>query len=198
MPQQQQNEGMTWQRSSNLVFWLCLMHQRALTIPMRRKYGVQALAWPCVWALVMMLLWMGFSGDRMMGVWILFWLGCFILRRIEALRLKCTNAPVHSGYDGWPFDAIRFLFSWRNENVAKLIIEPILVGLLAGIVYWIYGNFDWPMYGMPYFLLTGLFTLPAVEVIKQTIWRKKTQDMLDARLEQEYTVRSYREKYGDS
>jgi len=192
MPQQQQ-EGNDFKRNFNIAFSFLVMHQRALTIPMRNRYGLQALGVPCALAVVLMALWAAFSYDPFMWLWLGIWLLFFVKRRLESLRLNWNGVRVHSQYDGFPFDAIRL---GRTENVAKLVVEPILIGILGSLVYWLYAQAHMSPYGLPYFLLAGVFTLPFVEMAKQTIWQKRTQAMLDARLEQEQTMRSFRSKFG--
>jgi len=193
MQQQKENE-MTWGQGFGIVFWLCLIHQRCLIIPMRNRFGVQALALPCFLATVLMFLVAGFTGDPFMWAWFGIWFLCFVRRRWEAVRLNCSGARVHSHYDGFPFDAARYGCS---ESVAKLVVEPVMVGVAGGLVYFGYAHMGWPVYGLPRFLLIGCFTLPFVEAVKQTIWKKREQDILDARIEQESTMRDFRQKYGD-
>jgi hypothetical protein len=193
MPQQQEN-GDNWKRNFNVTHSIFLMHQRALTVPMRNQYGGQALGTPCALALVMMLLWWMATHDDFMLLWIGFWLLCFIKRRAEAVRLAKNGARIHSHYDGWPFDAIRFA---RSERAAKMMVEPILVGILGGFLFWVYQENGWRPTGLPYFVLSGVVTLPFVEMVKQTAWDKRLQGMHDARLEQEMAVQDYRDQYGD-
>jgi hypothetical protein len=50
--------------------------------------------------------------------------------------------------------------------------------------------------GLPYFLLTGCVTLPAVEIVKQTVWNRRARMMHDARIENEQTMRDYQDRYG--
>ena len=101
---------------------------------------------------------------------------------------------IHSQYDGWPIEAIKF---GRTEKVAKLIVEPIIVGALGAVLFVIYQGAEMPVYGLPYFFLLGLATLPFVEKVKQATWERRIQGMVDARVEQEALVRESREKYGE-
>ncbi len=142
-----------------------------------------------------MVLWAAFSRDPFMWGWVGFWLLCQICRRIESVRLARSGARIHSQYDGWPFDTIRF---GRTEKAAKLVVEPMLVGILGGILHWIYDTYlGMPPYGLPYFLLAGVVTLPFVELVKQTVWQRRTQSMMDARIEQEQMMRDVRDRHGE-
>jgi hypothetical protein len=53
------------------------------------------------------------------------------------------------------------------------------------------------VYGLPYFFMLGLVTLPFVEKVKQLVWERRIQGINDARIEQEALVRESRERYGE-
>jgi hypothetical protein len=194
-PQHQHEDAFAdWKRSSNIAFTICLAHSRGLTVPMRNKWGIQALGVPSGLAFAMMSLWATFTHDDYMFIWILFWIVAQIARRWESVRLDRAGARIHSQYDG-QCEAVR---GFGSENAAKLYGEPILCGILGGVLYWLYTEAHLPVYGLPYYFLAGCFTLPFVEIVKQTIWRKRAQDVMDARLENEATMRDFRDKWGDS
>ena len=162
---------------------------------MRNQYVDSALQARLVpWLSSMMCVWAMVSHDNFMWIWIGFWLLCQLKRRVESVKLARSGAWIHSQYDGWPFDAIKYA---RTEKVAKMVVEPILVGILGGILYWIYSQYGLKPTGLPYFFLSGIFTLPFVEIVKQTIWEKKIRGMQDARLEQEQMVEELRDKWGN-
>ena len=121
--------------------------------------------------------------DRLVGIF-------YIKRRHEANRIE---GQVDSRYDGWPFDAIRYC---RTEQPAKKVIEPILVGILGGFLYWVYTTAGLSPRGLPGFLLFGLITLPFVESVKQAAWKKRLRDMRDAQLENEIALQDYYDQYG--
>lgn len=61
---QQEDDLLTrYKRNLNVTFALCLIYQRALIIPLRKNFGVEALGLPCLLALIMLILWAAFSGD---------------------------------------------------------------------------------------------------------------------------------------
>ena len=197
MHQQQQNDPndpFEWKRNFNIAYNILLIHQRAVVVPLRMAWGPQALGVPCALALVLMVVWATFSRDPLMWGWIALWLTCFVSRRAETLWLWATGARLHGGYDGHPFVAIRL---GRTENAAKLVVEPLLVGGIGrrGVLV---------VRPLPFFALRaalfpagGLRSLPFVELVKQTIWKRRSQATLDARLEQEASMREFRSKYGD-
>src|SRR5271166_4220165 len=168
--QQERDDAMDHKRSFNITFVFMLMHTLGLTLVMRTRQGSQILGLPCALALGLMVVWTTVAQDSLMFAWIALWLLCLIKRRVESVRLVNKGERIHSQYDGWPFDAIRFC---RSENTAKLVVEPILVGVLGGVLYWIYGQNGWRPTGLPYYILTGVVTLPFVELAKQTIWKRR-------------------------
>jgi hypothetical protein len=141
-----------------------------------------------------MVFWAATSRDPFLWAWVALWVGCFAFRRIESIRLWRQGVRIHSYYDGWPRDGMNYV---KSEKIAKLVVEPVLVGLLGGFVMWIYSENGWPLDGLPRFLLLGCFTLPAVETIKQLVWHKRVEAVKDARIEQEQQIMRYRDQYGD-
>jgi hypothetical protein len=192
MSNQQQNSFLdNWKRNFNFIHFVSLIHQRAIVVVCRDKWGKQALGTPCALALLMMFLWAYFTRDPFMWAWMIFWSLCFLRRRMEAIRLA---GFIHSMFDGWPKEANRYRCS---EKTAKRWIEPLLVGIMGGLLLWFYREQGWRPTGLPYFLLTGVFTLPFVETVKKTIWENRLQAMQDAKIEQGAAVREFRDRYGD-
>ena len=180
-------------RNFNIVHSLFLMHQRAIVVVCRNKWGTQALGLPCFCAFILMMLWFVFTRDNLMLAWIAFWLLCLVKRRVESVRLAKSGAMIHSGYDGWPFDAMKYV---KSENTAKLIVEPILTGILGFIAFKGYEYMGWRPTGLPCFLLWGVATLPFIEMVKQKTSERRTQSMMDGRLEQQEAINDFRDKYG--
>jgi hypothetical protein len=192
--QQQQNDMMeNMKRNFNIAHFFLLIHQRGLIIPLRNRFGVEAFGIHTLFALVMMVLWASFAHDEWMlwyvGIWLLF----LAHRRMQSLRLARTERR-QSQYDGFPMDAIKFC---KDEHKAKLIVEPIIVGLIGYGLLWYYQQQGWDYRGLPYFFLFGVFSLPMVEGIKQTGWKRRVQSMADARLEQEAAMRDFKQQWGD-
>jgi len=195
MSQGQKSELLTKGQMFNILFKICLGHQRAITVPLRNHYGVLALGWPCVWAVMLILLWAALSNDVAMFAWLAIWFVYFVMRRVEAVRLNLSGAKVHSQYDGYP-TSIRY---GRTEKMTKLILEPLLVGIFGGLLYVVYTQYlRAPPYGLPYFFMLGSASMLIVELVKLQIWSKRKQDLLDTRLEQESIMEEYRQKYGDT
>jgi hypothetical protein len=193
--QQQQEDFMTrYKRNFNIAYNLMLVHQRAIIIPMRERYGKEVFGSPCALAFLLMCAWAALSMDAFMWLWVGVWLFYLARRKDEAVRLANSGARIHSQYDGWPLDANRYGCS---ENVAKLVVEPVLVGAVGIVLFMIYQEAGLPVYGLPYFFMLGLVTLPFVEKVKQLVWERRIQGINDARIEQEALVRESRERYGE-
>jgi hypothetical protein len=188
--QQQSTMREEWKRNFNLGYSFLLMHQRALVVPVRRGWGREALGMPCLCAFVLMCMWAAFSRDIHMWWWIGAWLVFQSVRRLESVKLARSGARIHSQYDGT--SAIR-----GDERKAKLIGEPMMFGLAGFCFYLMYLDKGWPVQGLPYFFMAGIFSLPFIEGVKATIWQRRTQAMSDARIEQEQAVTDYRNTYGD-
>jgi hypothetical protein len=196
MQENERQDGMTMKKSFNIVYSFALAHQRALTVPLRERYGKEALGLPALCGFLLILGWAAFSYDPLMWVYAGYWLLCLVVRRVESLRLSAKGERIYSLYDGFPHVAHR-LTRKGGENMEKLIVEPVLVCVVGTAAYFCAQEWQTPP-GLAYFLLLGLFTLPLVEGVKQIIWRKRAQAVLDARLEQQTVAEIYRGKFGDS
>jgi hypothetical protein len=193
--QQHQEEPFNKKQAFDIAIGLLLAHQRAIVLICRNRFGIEALGLPCLVALIGMITWASFSRDPVFWVWIAIWLFYLAMRRIESVRLWKGGAKIHSHYDGYPIDAMRHTSS---EKTAKLVVEPILVVVLGGVLCWIYQENDLPLCGLPYFFLLGAASMAVVEAVNQAIRDRQTQAMLDARIEQEETLRVFEEKHGEN
>jgi len=173
-------------RNTNIMYWVCYIHQRALMMPFRKYNGVQALGFPCFFGFALIFLWWMFTGDSFLFLWGGFWLLCLVGRRIETTRYK---AYIPSRYEG---DSV-FL---RNQKSAKLVLEPAIVVWLGVVALKYYEMQGWRPNGLPYFLLVSVVTLPFVQIVNQMVWDKQLQAMSDARIENEVRNREFRDRFG--
>ena len=190
--QQQQQESLVanWRSKFNIAYTLLVIHQRAIVVPLRKYWGLKALALPCFWAFGLMVAWAALSRDVFMWIWVGIWLIALLKRRQESTRAIEAGGQIHSEYDGWPE------LTKKNEKAAKLVLEPFVVGWLGGFLWWVYEQYGMPVGGLPAFLLVGVVSLPFVEMVKQQIWQQKVQSMVDARVEQEALMKDVRERLG--
>jgi hypothetical protein len=135
MNQQQQNDPIGWKRNFNIICWFCLIHQRALTLALRSRWGKDALGVPCALALVVMFFWATFTQDVVIWVWMAIWFVSLLVRRVESIRLTRRGERIHSQYDGWPGLAYWFC---RSEWIAKMVIEPAIFAVLGWLLYCVY------------------------------------------------------------
>jgi hypothetical protein len=192
MPQQHEDFVTKWKRNFNITYNLCLIHQRGIVVLMRDQWGKRALGTSCALALVLMFLWATFTQDPFMYGWMVLWFICYLKRRFEAGRL--AKKGMHTEYDGRSKDGQRFGFS---ERFAKRWVEPMLTGILGGMVYWFYERQGWQPTGLPYFLLSGLFTLPFVQTVHQSIWDRRVEAMNEARITQQAAMKDFQDRYGN-
>ena len=189
-----QQQPVGWKPLLNILLFLCIMHQRGLVVPMRKYFGKRALVQPGLFSLMLMMVWAEVSKDPFMVVWIIGWSACFIHRGFQSARMDREGARVSSWYDGFPFESIKI---GKTENTAKLVVEPIMVTITGACMLVLYQECRLGPPGLPLFFLLGGITLPVIEMIKQSIWNQRTQNMVDAQIENEAAVRAFREKYGN-
>jgi hypothetical protein len=195
--QQQQDDRMQWKRNFNVAFNLCYWHSLCVSLLTRNRQGMQTLGIPCAWALAIMCVWGLFSRDPLLWVWAAIWCIAWVKRRQEAVKLAKEGARIHSWYDGYPHESVRL--TRGDEEKAKRIVEPLWAACMGGGLLWLYMEMlHWPPHGLPYFLIFGCFTISMVEGVKKTIWERRRQSMLDARIEQENVMRDFRDRYGES
>jgi hypothetical protein len=189
--QQEKDIVQTLKERFNIAFFLMLVWQRAIIVPLRNRFGREAQGLPCVFALGLMFLWASFSKDPWMWWYLAFWVFFQFKNRIQSIK---HGAEIHSLYDGYPV-----LAGWieRNEHRAKLVWEPILVAWAGFFAKWHYENEGWHPNGLPFFLIGGALACAFVEHTKQTMWKRRIQQQNDARIENESMVNEYRQRWGN-
>jgi hypothetical protein len=186
-----QHDEDTSKRNFTIAYSVFLWHQRTIVIFMRDQFGPQAIGWPSFYGFLLMCVWAMATQDPLMLAFIGLFLIAQIIRRIESVRL---GGVIDSRSDGRPYDALRYCQSWR---VARLWVEPILIGALGACLWGVYSLNGWNPTGVPYYLCSGVISLPFVELVNQTIHDRKLQSMRDARHEQEVLMNEYHNRFGD-
>ncbi|MHB1423123.1 MAG: hypothetical protein ACYC3I_08005 [Gemmataceae bacterium] len=185
---QQHQEQNDWKRNFNIAYVVMLWHQRALLVPFRKHWGTQALGFPSLLAFILMILWATATRDNLMVLYIGFWLLCQLIRRIQAARM---SKYIHSQSAGRP------LVFGSMGSAARLVIEPLFMGIIGWWLFQFYEDNGWRPTGLPYFFLTGLVSLPFVELTNQMIWNRRLQSMADSRKEQEMLMGDYKNRFGN-
>jgi len=198
--QQQQREGFDWVQAQktnvNIVAGLLGVYQRAIVVPMRHRFGVEALGLAAVLAFSFMVVWAACWKDPLMWGYLAYWTLCVLLRRSEAKRLVRKGEKIHSLSGGWPREAMRIPFV-RTPETAMLIVEPLLVFGL-GVGCWFAARHWHTPPGLAIFLMVGALVLNVVEWMRQKIAGRRAQAILDARMEQEAVMQEFRSKWGNS
>src|SRR5262249_507293 len=158
----------------NFIYNICSAYQRAIVIPVRNQWGINALGLPCLFAFLLQFAWAAFTRDTGMYVWLGFWTLCYLKRRGEAGRIR---GQVNSYYDGWCINL------GSNERLGKRFLEPALVGVFGAFLRWMYLENGWSPTGLPTFLLIGCVTLPFVASVNQMIHERKLDAIRDAEME---------------
>ena len=161
----------------NAFCFLLLVHQRGIVPLMRDMWGKRAFGIPCFFSFLLMCAWAVVVTDPFMLLWVVIWLCCLAWRKLEAYRLVWGGALIPTWYDGRPVEAHKFT---SDEVSAKLIVEPVIAGVLGVVLLLIYRECRLPVGGLPTFLLVGVLTLHLVERLKQTIWNRRLEGMSDA------------------
>jgi hypothetical protein len=196
MQQKQPNDFATKKDAFNLFMMFLVAHQRALTVPFRVRYGAEALGFPGVWAAILIVLWASFSRDPLMWGWLVMWFLALAVRRFETMRLQRRGERLHSMYDGYPKAAMRFP-GVRSETTAKLVIEPAMFFLTGFVFSFIEADWGLPARGFSMFLMTGIFTLPTLQIIRGTLMNKRVAALMDARIEQGAVMEGFRKRWGE-
>jgi hypothetical protein len=193
MAEQKREELATKKDAFSVLMMFLTAHQRALTVPLRKFYGAEALGFPGVYAAVLMVGWAAVSRDPLMWAWLAVWLACLVARRIETMKLVRQGKPPHTMYDGVPYSVLR---GW-DEKVARMVIEPVVMFVMGLGLRFIAVDFRLPVKGLSLFLMLGIFTLPTLEIIRGTVMKKRVQAMGDARIEQEVLIEGLKVYQGE-
>jgi hypothetical protein len=194
MATEKREELVTKKGAFKLVMMFLIAHQRALTVPIRKFYGAEALGFPGVYAVVLMVGWAAASRDPLMWAWLAMWLVTLVVRRLETMKLVRQGKRLHTMHDGTPYSVLR---GW-DERAARFIIEPLVMFAMGLGVRFIAVDFRLPQKGLSLFLMLGIFTLPMLEMIRGQLMRKRVQAMGDARIEQEVLMDGLRVYQRDS
>jgi hypothetical protein len=99
------------------------------------------------------------------------------------------SASSRSGCSGGYPKGLCLVFS---EQTAKKV-EPLLMAGLGALFYFFNQDHGYPQ-GLCYLFFLGIFTLPFVAWVQGTVWERRTQAMVNARLENQEMIRLYRER----
>jgi hypothetical protein len=167
-----------------LLYAVLKIHTMCFWPLMRRDFGTQALGFPAVFAILLMLT-VGTLGKipemlPYLGLWSL----AFCYQRWRTQRLVNQGVTWHSRFEGYPWLGLQFPFV-RTEARAKRLMEPAIC--------WIAGFALIPFYpGFGLFVAAGFFSLAIVDNIHREFDRKRLIAMQDAEIEHRYLAARYR------
>lgn len=190
MQKQEQDWPQEMKKNVNIALGIAQILQRCFVLVSRNRFGTQALGFPCLFAVILMLLWYMCTLDIGLLWWLGLWLVYYAKRRAEAAKLR---GRVHSYYDGYPFDAMRYC---KSEGTAKRVVEPLMLGVLGFIAFKVYEFQGWNYKGLPYFFMAGAISVSFVAGMQQSLWQRRIQAMRDNELENDMVVTDYRDRFG--
>lgn len=170
-----------------MLYFLVNVHATLITPFLRSGFGNNALGFPGLFALVLLLLCMG--KEPKMLLWLFAWLVAVIVQRLETFRLLRKGVAIHSYYSGYPSVAMRCPFV-RKEKTAFLLIEPMTCAVLGALLCQ-YSEF------MGAFLMAGFLSLPIRAAIEHEVYRKRVERMRDAEIEQRWLADRFRGRVDD-
>src|SRR5690349_8329961 len=130
MHQQQKEEPWGNRDSLNVLLTYLNAHATACTVFLRHSFGTEALGWPGLFALLLILAVAGFKRSQGMQVYLVLWLAALACQRLYTFWLVRRGVVWHSQYQGWPW--LGALFTGGNGKAAVFIIEPFLCFCTGG------------------------------------------------------------------
>jgi hypothetical protein len=192
---QQMDHRQKEKRAFDLFYLAVAAFQRGATVPIRGRYGSEALGAPGLAACLLILGWAVVSRSPFMWGWFAIWMVSLMARRAETAKLLRQGERIHSRYDGDPKLAMKFT---KSDKAARMFVEPLLLIISAGIVGVIEADSKMPTPGLGVFLMIGAFSVLIVEGIYQQVLRKRSQSLLDAQMEHEDVMEDFQNRWGDS
>jgi hypothetical protein len=175
--QQTPNEQMTVRGSFNFLYLAINGHATCFTPFLHYGFGSEALGVNGIAGLVVILLYIAFSGSPAMVTFLYVWLFMMLMQRIKTTMMRREGYVIHSRYDGFPFLAKKLV---KSERAARGL-EPFICAI-AGILLMPYDE------ALGQFVLFGVVSLIARIAIQERIDNVAVQRMRDAEIEQRWLV----------
>ena len=178
MHDQQQNIGdkLTVRGGFNFLYLAINGHATCFTPFLHSGFGSEALGVNGVAGLVVILLYIAYSGSPAMVTFLYVWLLMMLMQRIKTTTMRRQGYVIHSRYDGFPLLAKLI----KSERAARGL-EPFICAL-AGILLMPYDE------ALGQFVLFGLVSLIARIAFQDRIDNVAVQRMRDAEIEQRWLV----------
>jgi hypothetical protein len=181
--------GLSHQESFNIVYALARAHATCFLPFLRKGFGSEALAWPGLIALVIMLVVGSFNRIHDMWFFLGFWALAMVYQRANIARDTRRGVIRHSQYAGDVDEKAVRIF---GRAMVKQIIEPLCC-LLVGVCVEAMGA----SHKLAMFISSGAFSLALVAMIDRQLEYKRLQAMRDAAIEQRYLAARFRGEIDD-
>ncbi|MGE3424789.1 MAG: hypothetical protein AB7N24_22290 [Dehalococcoidia bacterium] len=193
MGQQQQPEEKGWtpiedaRAAANLLTLAMQTMAAPMEVILRKRFGRRAFGVPSALALLVIPMWMVFWPEEdprpMWWFWMLF-VVMQLRARIESVVLATRGPRVHSRYNG--DSRLQWLGRWLDPKNIKGGVEGFLVT---------FGGFAMMEWSKPlgsYMVVAGISVIGVMTLI-ESVDRRRTEQLHDAWLEQQYQAERFRE-----
>lgn len=174
-PQQNQPQQSEQAKSGDpigVLYFIANTHATCITPFLRTGFGSEALGFPGLFALGILLFCMG--AEPLMVAWLLAWLLAVVVQRIITLREIRRGAVIHSRYAGRPILMnLPFVKKERTAMVLEMFVCFTLGAFMLALSHF-----------MGLFLMAGFLSLAIRHGIEDEVYRKRVQRMRDADIEQ--------------
>lgn len=157
-----------------MLYFLCSVHSRCITVFTRTGFGIEGLGIPAVCSLVLLLICL--PGDPGMIFWLGAWFVAVIVQRIITFRMIRKGAVIHSRFAGHSL-LLKIPFLRKEKYI--MAIEAILC-LFLGVLVMAISQF------MGAFLALGFVSIMVQMAIDDSLRQRRIQQMQDARLEAQW------------
>ena len=182
---QQESILMTPSEAFNIFYFACNVHASCISPFIRKDFGAQHHRNYGLFTTILLLVVAGEDRSGLGTLYFFAWLAAVIFRRIETFMLMKKGTIIHSQYAGYPWLAMRFPFV-RKESFAMGIIEPEMC-LATGIALLPLSE------PLGLLFMGGFISFLSRNGIERDVVKKRIQAMHDARIEQEYYSRLFRD-----
>jgi hypothetical protein len=182
--QQQQKWGL--QESTNLLTVITNVMSMTVLSFARHSFGKDTLGWPAFGAFIIIMVVASFSASQAMWVYFGVWIISLCWQKSYTNKLMRQGTVIHSRSPGFP--ALGAKFTKGNVMQAAMFVEPFLCGLLGYMFY------DLGERAIGVFLICATASLIFQNTTQRMLDERRVQEMINARIEQEWLSRQLRDR----
>lgn len=169
-----------------ILYGLCNIHCTTFTVYLHYGFGSEALGFPGLFALILLILCM--AGDPRMMLWLVAFLIALVIQRLITFSMLRRGWELHSHDGGWPLIGKLLFFVTKRTS---LIVVEILMCFVLGAVLMSVSEF------IGKFVMLGGVSLFVRTAIEESVTRRRIQRMRDAELEQRWLSERFRARGDD-